>query len=175
MRIRGSRDEEQLNNWMLKLEGGGLAALDTETTSIDPFQARLGRLSFSVEHACALTLPVAHLLTGAPEQLSLERGWRGLKPWLEDPRRRQGRPEHQVTTCTCSRTTASRSRGCSRHAAAILSWRPQVARHGQSGGSASLVEDAHVRRGDGKGANRHPFEQVRRRARHRIRSRRRRT
>jgi DNA polymerase I len=78
--------EEQLNVWLLRLEGAELAALDTETTSIDPFKARLVGLSVSVEQACAAYLPVAHRYTGAPEQLPLETVLARLKPWLEDAR-----------------------------------------------------------------------------------------
>ena len=78
--------EEQLTSWILKLEGAELAALDTETTSIDPFKARLVGLSVSVENACAAYVPVAHRYTGAPEQLPAERVLERLKPWLEDAR-----------------------------------------------------------------------------------------
>ncbi|HUF79847.1 MAG TPA: 5'-3' exonuclease H3TH domain-containing protein, partial [Burkholderiales bacterium] len=61
--------EEQLNAWLLRLEGAELAAVDTETTSLDPFKARLVGLSVAVEPAGAAYLPVAHRYTGAPEQL----------------------------------------------------------------------------------------------------------
>jgi DNA polymerase-1 len=77
--------EEQLNAWVLKLEGAELTAFDTETTSIDPFKARLVGLSFSVENGCAAYVPVAHRYAGAPEQLGVEKVLARLKPWLEDP------------------------------------------------------------------------------------------
>jgi DNA polymerase-1 len=77
--------DEQLSAWLLRLEGAELAAFDTETTSIDPFKARLVGLSFSVESSCAAYVPVAHRYAGAPEQLSLERVLHRLQPWLEDP------------------------------------------------------------------------------------------
>ena len=79
--------EEQLNSWLLRLEGAELAALDTETTSTDPFKAQLVGLSFSVGRACAAYVPVDHRYTGAPEQLPLELVLNRLKPWLEDPER----------------------------------------------------------------------------------------
>jgi DNA polymerase-1 len=77
--------EEQLNAWMLRLEGAELAALDTETTSLEPMRAKLVGLSFSVGEACAAYVPVGHRYAGAPEQLPLERVLARLKPWLEDP------------------------------------------------------------------------------------------
>ena len=76
--------EEQLNSWILRLEGAELAAFDTETTSIDPFKAQLVGLSFSVARACAAYVPVAHRYAGAPEQLPLELVLNRLTPWLED-------------------------------------------------------------------------------------------
>ena len=76
--------EEQLDAWALKLEGAELTAFDTETTSIDPFKARLVGLSFSVEPGRAAYVPVAHRYAGAPEQLPLARVAARLKPWLED-------------------------------------------------------------------------------------------
>ena len=78
--------EEQLNSWALRLEGAELAAVDTETTGIDPFKARLVGLSVSVEQACAAYVPVAHRYAGAPEQLSLDTVLARLRPWLEDAR-----------------------------------------------------------------------------------------
>ncbi|HYC49315.1 MAG TPA: DNA polymerase I [Burkholderiales bacterium] len=79
--------EEQLNAWVLRLEGAELAAIDTETTSIDPFRAELVGISLSVERACAAYIPVGHRYTGAPEQLPVELVLERLKPWLEDPAR----------------------------------------------------------------------------------------
>jgi DNA polymerase I len=79
--------EEQLNAWALRLEGAEIAAIDTETTSIDPFRAELVGISLSVEHACAAYIPVGHRYTGAPEQLSVDCALERLKPWLEDPAR----------------------------------------------------------------------------------------
>ena len=79
--------EEQLNAWLLRLEGAEIAAFDTETTSIDPFRAELVGFSFSVAHACAAYLPVGHRYAGAPEQLPLELVLERLKPWLEDSQR----------------------------------------------------------------------------------------
>jgi DNA polymerase-1 len=76
--------EEQLSSWLLRLEGAELAALDTETTGIDPVRAQLVGFSFSVARACAAYVPVGHRYTGAPEQLPLALVLERLKPWLED-------------------------------------------------------------------------------------------
>ncbi|HEV7390071.1 MAG TPA: DNA polymerase I [Burkholderiales bacterium] len=81
--------EEQLNAWLLRLEGAELAALDTETTNIDSIRAQLVGISFSITSACAAYVPVGHRYTGAPEQLSLELVLERLKPWLEDARHRK--------------------------------------------------------------------------------------
>jgi DNA polymerase-1 len=81
--------EEQLNAWLLRLEGAELAAFDTETTNIDAFRAQLVGFSFSVTRACAAYVPVGHRYTGAPEQLPLELVLSRLKPWLEDPSHRK--------------------------------------------------------------------------------------
>ncbi len=75
--------EDALNAWVERLERAELAALDTETTSLDPFRARLVGLSLSVSPASAAYIPVAHSYAGAPEQLPLERVLERLQPWLE--------------------------------------------------------------------------------------------
>jgi len=79
--------EEQLNAWLLRLEGAELSAFDTETTNIDAFRAELVGLSFSVARACAAYVPVGHRYAGAPEQLPLDLVLERLKPWLEDAER----------------------------------------------------------------------------------------
>jgi len=79
--------EEQLNSWLLRLEGAEIAAFDTETTGIDAFRAQLIGFSFSVARACAAYIPVDHRYAGAPEQLPLALVLERLRPWLEDPQR----------------------------------------------------------------------------------------
>jgi DNA polymerase-1 len=81
--------EEQLNAWVLRLEGAEIAAFNTETTTADPFRAELVGLSFSVERACAAYVPVGHRYAGAPEQLSAAAVLERFKPWLEDARHRK--------------------------------------------------------------------------------------
>jgi DNA polymerase-1 len=77
--------EQQLDAWLRRLETAELAAVDTETTGLDPQLARLVGVSFSVEPHRAAYLPLAHRYAGAPAQLDFERTLARLRPWLEDP------------------------------------------------------------------------------------------
>jgi DNA polymerase-1 len=79
--------EQQLDVWLRRLEAAELAAVDTETTSLDPQLARLVGVSFSVEPHRAAYLPLAHRYAGAPAQLDFEGTLARLRPWLEDPAR----------------------------------------------------------------------------------------
>ncbi|MGN6789110.1 MAG: DNA polymerase I [Rhodanobacteraceae bacterium] len=78
---------EQLGAWLAKLRNADLIAFDTETTSLDPMQAHLVGLSFSVEAGEACYIPVGHDYPGAPKQLGLDETLAALKPILEDPAR----------------------------------------------------------------------------------------
>jgi DNA polymerase-1 len=80
-------EEAQLDAWLERLERAELAALDTETTSLDPMRARLVGVSFAVEPGHAAYVPVAHRYAGAPAQLPLARVLEKLRPWLENPAR----------------------------------------------------------------------------------------
>ena len=76
-------DGPSFDTWLSKIESAELVALDTETTSLDPFAARLVGISFAVAPGEAAYLPLAHDYAGAPEQLPLEDVLKRLKPWLE--------------------------------------------------------------------------------------------
>ncbi|OHX15983.1 DNA polymerase I [Chromobacterium amazonense] len=76
--------EAQLDAWLAKLAAAKVTSFDTETTSLDPLQARIVGVSFSVEAGKAAYLPLAHHYAGAPEQLGLDAALAKLKPWLED-------------------------------------------------------------------------------------------
>ena len=80
-------DPESLERWLAKLEAAPLVAFDTETTSLDPMQARIVGLSFAVTPHVAAYLPLAHRYPGAPDQLDLEATLARLKPWIEDDNR----------------------------------------------------------------------------------------
>jgi len=77
-------EEADLARWLKDLEAAEIVALDTETTSLEPMQARLVGMSFSVLAGRAAYLPLAHNYAGAPHQLAVERALAILKPWLEN-------------------------------------------------------------------------------------------
>ena len=76
----------QLDAWLARLNAAPLVSLDTETTDLDPMQARLVGISFAIEDAHAAYLPLGHSYAGAPAQLPLAETLASLKPWLESPR-----------------------------------------------------------------------------------------
>ena len=76
-------DEATFADWLAKIEAAKLTALDTETTSLDPFAARLVGISFAVAPGKAAYLPLAHDYPGAPAQLCITEVLARLKPWLE--------------------------------------------------------------------------------------------
>jgi DNA polymerase-1 len=78
-------DAESFERWAKKLEGAPLTCWDTETSSIDPFNAHLVGLAFSVTPGEAAYIPVGHRYPGGPAQLDADAVLGRLKPWLEDP------------------------------------------------------------------------------------------
>ena len=77
--------EAQLDAWLARLEAAPLAALDTETTGLDPMVARIVGISFACAPGKAAYLPLAHRYPGVPQQLPFDAALARLKPWLEDP------------------------------------------------------------------------------------------
>ena len=78
-------DMDALLKLIWQLEKSGLFALDTETTSINPMQAKLVGLSFATRANQAFYIPCTHNYLGAPEQLDLQAVREPLKPVLENP------------------------------------------------------------------------------------------
>jgi len=76
---------ERLQHWLQRLRGAELAALDTETDSLDPMRARIVGLSFALTPGEAAYVPLAHDYAGAPAQLPRDEVLATLRPWLEDP------------------------------------------------------------------------------------------
>jgi DNA polymerase I len=76
---------ERLEAWITRLQAAPLAAIDTETDSLDAMAARIVGISFAVEPGRAAYVPLAHSYPGAPEQLPLAEVLALLKPWLENP------------------------------------------------------------------------------------------
>ena len=81
--------EEQLDSWLKRLEAAEEFALDTETTSTDPMQARLVGISFACEPGVAAYVPFGHTTLSNSEQLSKELVLTRLRPMLEDPKLRK--------------------------------------------------------------------------------------
>lgn len=79
-------DFDTLERWIARLKAAPIAALDTETDSLDAMRARLVGISFSVEPGEAAYVPLAHGYAGAPAQLPLDEVLQRLRPWLEDER-----------------------------------------------------------------------------------------
>jgi DNA polymerase-1 len=77
-------DETALRALIARLEAAELVGFDTETTGLEPLNAKLVGMSFALERD-AFYLPLAHDYPGAPEQLGVERALELLRPWLENP------------------------------------------------------------------------------------------
>ena len=80
-------DENDLDQWIIDLNRSDIIALDTETTSLDPHQAELVGLSFSIKPRQAAYIPFIHSYLGAPTQLPRTSTLAKLKELLENPER----------------------------------------------------------------------------------------
>jgi len=78
-----------LSRWLAALETADIVSLDTETTDLDPMQARLVGLSLCATAGQAAYLPLAHNYAGAPAQLGVELALAKLKSWLESERHKK--------------------------------------------------------------------------------------
>ena len=76
--------EDALDHWLAKLQAAELAALDTETDSLDEMVAQIVGISFSVAVGEAAYIPLRHEGMDVPEQLDMALVLAKLKPWLED-------------------------------------------------------------------------------------------
>ncbi|MDX1707094.1 MAG: DNA polymerase I [Desulfobacterales bacterium] len=74
-----------LERLIARLKSARIFALDTETTSQIPMQARLVGLSFAVQPDEAFYIPCGHDYLGAPQQLPLSEVLSKLGPVLADP------------------------------------------------------------------------------------------
>jgi DNA polymerase-1 len=79
----------QFDDWLARLEASELAAVDTETSSLDEMLAEIIGVSFSVKPGEAAYIPLAHSYGDAPDQLPREEVLARLKPWLENPDRKK--------------------------------------------------------------------------------------
>lgn len=76
--------QQQLDEWINKIQQAELVAVDTETTSLNYMQAELVGFSFAVTAGEAAYLPLAHDYADAPTQLDRQEVLAQLKPLLED-------------------------------------------------------------------------------------------
>src|SRR5262245_11544485 len=82
-------DWASFDRWMSAIESAELVCIDTETTSLDPMQARIIGLAFALEPGLACYIPLAHRYPGAPDQLPLDEVLARLAPWLADPAKKK--------------------------------------------------------------------------------------
>jgi DNA polymerase-1 len=75
--------EKDLKVWVDKASQADKLALDTETTGLDPLQARLVGISLSYQKGTACYIPVGHQMLGGPTQLPLELVRKHLTPLLK--------------------------------------------------------------------------------------------
>jgi DNA polymerase-1 len=75
----------QLDAWLDKLTAAPLICFDTETTSLEPMQAKIVGLSFSIEPGSAAYVPLKHDYFDAPQQLDFAETLAKIKPILENP------------------------------------------------------------------------------------------
>lgn len=76
--------DAEFNEWLRYLDEAQLVSIDSETTSLNPMQAKLVGLSFCIENRAAAYLPLKHNYVGVPAQLALVDVLNRLKPWLEN-------------------------------------------------------------------------------------------
>jgi DNA polymerase-1 len=82
-------DEAALARWLDAIATAELVAFDTETTSLDPMQARIVGVSLAIAPGRACYIPLGHRYAGAPDQLPRDATLARLAPWLADPAKRK--------------------------------------------------------------------------------------
>ncbi len=76
---------EKFADCLKAIQAAEKVAIDTETTSLNPMQARLVGISLAIEPGSAWYIPLAHRGTGAGAQLNKEDTLAAMRAWLEDP------------------------------------------------------------------------------------------
>jgi len=82
-------DEVALARWLKDIAAAELVSVDTETTSLDPMQARIVGVSLSMAPGAACYIPLGHRYAGVPDQLDRDATLRRLGPWLADPAKKK--------------------------------------------------------------------------------------
>ncbi len=86
LQYRAITTADGLAQLLARLQSAQVVALDTETTSLNPQDARLIGISFAFAPGDAVYLPLAHTVTAVPEQLPFDHTLGCLKPFLEEAR-----------------------------------------------------------------------------------------
>jgi DNA polymerase-1 len=81
--------ENQFKEWLTLLRTAKQFAFDTETTSLEPLNAKLVGLSFAITPEKVAYLPLGHDYDGAPTQLGLNEVLEALKPIFENPQQQK--------------------------------------------------------------------------------------
>jgi len=89
-------EEADLARWLKDLEAAELVAFDTETTSLEPMQARLVGMSFSVAAGHAAYLPLAHNYGRRAEPAGCRAGACGAQTLARERSPQESWSEHQV-------------------------------------------------------------------------------
>jgi DNA polymerase-1 len=82
-------DQATLARWLAVIETADLVSFDTETTSLDPMQARVIGISLALSGGRACYIPLGHHYAGAPDQLDRNAVLAALGDWLANPERRK--------------------------------------------------------------------------------------
>ncbi len=77
--------QEVFNTWLDKLNNAPSIVFDTETTSLEIFNAHLVGISFSIQSGEAIYIPLGHNYIGVPKQLNANEVLKAVKPILENP------------------------------------------------------------------------------------------
>jgi DNA polymerase-1 len=77
--------QSQLDEWLTRIDAAPIVSLDTETTGLNPMQAELVGISFSIAPHQAAYLPLSHCYAGAPPQLATNLVLDTLRQWIENP------------------------------------------------------------------------------------------
>ena len=77
--------QSQLDEWLTRIDAAPIVSLDAETTGLNPMQAELVGISFSIAPHQAAYLPLSHCYAGAPPQLATNLVLDTLRQWIENP------------------------------------------------------------------------------------------
>lgn len=77
--------EIALHRWVDAIKAAKKMAFDTETSSLDPFEADLVGIALSVEAGKGAYIPLGHRYVGVPQQLGSKKVLKTLEPLLNDP------------------------------------------------------------------------------------------